>query len=123
MIPIRIPHKYHRSCLDQCLVSFVNPSFEPQYTRLYSASTIGIGALGLGLGIARDKFGKRVGRNILQKLRTIPKEVDPMDYGSPTAAQLQKMAVDMATGGNKKLAATYYVLSQRNENLRKKKDE
>jgi len=84
---------------------------------------IGIGALGLGLGVARDKFGKRVGRNILQKLRTIPKEVDPMDYGSPTAAQLQKMAVDMATGGNKKLAATYYVLSQRNENLRKKKDE
>ncbi len=84
---------------------------------------IGIGALGLGLGIARDKFGKRVGRNILQKLRTIPKEVDPMDYGSPTAAQLQKMAVDMATGGNKRLAATYYVLSQRNENLRKKKDE
>jgi len=84
---------------------------------------IGIGALGLGLGVVRDKFGKQVGRNILQKLRTIPKEVDPMDYGSPTSAQLKKMATDMATGGNKKLAATYYVLSQRNENLRKKKDE
>ena len=81
---------------------------------------IGIGALGLGLGIARDKFGKRVGRNILQKVRS---GAESEGYGSPTAAQLQKMAVDMATGGNKKLAATYYVLSQRNENLRKKKDE
>jgi len=77
------------------------------------------GGVGVGLGLLRQKYGKRLGATILQKLQRVSN--DRMQ--SLSKPEMVRLAENYAKGGNKKLAATYYVMSQRNKRLREDQEE
>jgi hypothetical protein len=77
------------------------------------------GGVGIGLGLLRQKYGKRLGTAILQKLQRVSNN----KMQSLSRPEAMKLAEDYARGGNKKLAATYYVMSQRNKDLREEKED
>jgi len=81
-----------------------------------SASGTGIG---LTLGLLRQRYGKRLGAEILQKIQ----KKNATAASTMNKSQMLKLANDYVKGGNKKLAATMYVLSQRDRNLREGDEE
>jgi hypothetical protein len=75
--------------------------------------------VGVIAGLIRNKYGKTLGTQILQKIQ----KTNAKKKVTPDKNQMLRMAEEYARGGNKKLAATYYVMSQRNQNLREPEDE